>query len=121
MWFTLNGSNDNGYRSLVLQSSVFTSNKVVSVQVVQTCLHLTGSVLFEQNQATDGAGIFCNNSTITFTGVYFTNNSADSTMKTWYDKNARQRTSKPGVGIVANSWSSPTGSILWPLHDRGES
>ena len=58
---------------------MFTSNEGISVQVSQSNVSLCGTILFQQNMANDGAGMFCFNSTVIFSSgsiVHFTNNSA---------------------------------------------
>jgi len=62
-----------------LQDSVFVNNTGVPVYISHTNLHIRGSVLFEDNTAKSGGGIYSNNSNVTFSDncfVNFTDNSA---------------------------------------------
>ena len=69
------------YNQVYLNTCKFHNNKGVSVYLVSITLHISGEVLFENNLAENGAGIYINyGSTVTFdrsSNAKFINNSVD--------------------------------------------
>ena len=62
----IKNSNRSNHPSLLLQGSTFLNNQGVPIYIVQTSLILNNSVLFRNNRATNGGGIYSSNSTIIF-------------------------------------------------------
>ena len=69
------------FRNLIIQNSVFVQNEGVPIYISFTSLHLNDNLLFEQNEATAGGGIYSIHSNIVFhdtSDVTFHRNSAQT-------------------------------------------
>jgi len=67
--------------TLWIKSSVFSDNKGVPIYILHCRLHIEGDMILKQNLATEGGGIFSNNSVLILgnnCNVIFSNNSANT-------------------------------------------
>ena len=90
----LENHNNTLCESVVLQNSTFTNNQGVCIYLSNQNLYIKGNVLFENNVAENGAGIFINDhSNVTFS-------------KTSNVSFAHNRAVSSGGGIYINNWSN---------------
>ena len=112
------GSSEVRFNSYI-QNSVFISNEAVPIYLSNHKLHISGNVLFKQNMAIAGGGIFSSSSTVIFknnSNITFCNNSANTNGGAMYVNDSRIYFGETSVIKYVNNLAKSFGGALFSVN-----